>query len=155
MEYLEALGQILREIRVDAGLSREDCSQVMNRDYLASIERGHQAITITKFRSLCECLGMTPSLVLFTAEARLEGLNIEDYRATQEPQYDGRVMAEKLRSEVHGRASQGVRGKRADDNKKAIQSLQSEGLTKIEIVRKLGVGRTTVDRYWHKANSDH
>ncbi len=154
MEYLEALGQTLREIRVAAGLSREDCSRVMNRDYLANIERGQQAVTITKFRSLCECLGIKPSLVLFIAEARQEGLNLEDYRASQETQFNGHVMAEKLGGEANDRASQGVRGKRAEDNRKAIRSLQSEGLTKGEIVRRLGVGRTTVDRYWQKSNSE-
>ena len=155
MEYLEALGQTLREIRVAAGLSREDCSRVMNRDYLASIERGQQAISILKFRSLCEYLGITPSIVLFTAEARLEGLTLEDYRTSQESHFNGHIMAGKLRSEADVRASEGVRGKRADDNRKAIQSLQSEGLTKAEIVHKLGLGRTTVDRYWHKAKSEH
>ncbi|MDY0834187.1 helix-turn-helix domain-containing protein [Pseudomonas sp. SED1] len=153
MEYLEALGQTLREIRVAAGLSREDCSRVMNRDYLASIERGQQAISILKFKSLCECLAITPSLVLLTVEARLVGQGLESYLASQEPQFNGHVMADKLHGEANGRASQGVRGKRAEDNRKAIQSLRSEGLTKAEIVRKLGVGRTTVDRYWNKANT--
>nr|WP_283105567.1 helix-turn-helix domain-containing protein [Pseudomonas moorei] len=32
----------------------------------------------------------------------------------------------------------------------AIQSLQAEGLAKMDIVRKLGISRATVDRYWHK-----
>jgi hypothetical protein len=31
MEYLEALGQMLRETKVDAGLKREDCSRALSR----------------------------------------------------------------------------------------------------------------------------
>lgn len=56
MEYLQALGHVLREIRVDAGLRREDCLRALSREYLASVERGSQAISIAKLRALCECL---------------------------------------------------------------------------------------------------
>jgi transcriptional regulator with XRE-family HTH domain len=154
MGYLEALGQILREIRVDAGLKREDCSRALSREYLASVERGRQSISITKFRSLCECLGVTPSIVLFTVEARLASLSLGEYQARQSSELDEYLKAEKLRSEICPGAIQGVRGKRAENNRKAIQKLQSEGLSKIEVSRKLGVGTTTVDRYWRKTNVD-
>jgi transcriptional regulator with XRE-family HTH domain len=154
MEYLEALGQTLREIRVDAGLKREDCSRALSREYLASVERGRQSISIAKFRSLCECLGVTPSIVLFTVEARLASLSLGEYQARQASELDEYLRAGKLRSEFGSRAIQGVRGKRAENNRNAIQKLQAEGISKIEISRKLGVGKTTVDRHWRKMNVD-
>jgi len=101
MEYLEALGQVLREIRVAAGLSREGCSHVMDRDHLSKFEQGQQSIS-----------------------ERSAELNISAIR--------------------------GVRGKRAEDNRAAIRALQSEGLAKMEIVRRLGLSRATIDRYWLK-----
>ncbi|TCD19606.1 helix-turn-helix domain-containing protein [Pseudomonas sp. IC_126] len=152
MEYLEALGHTLREIRVDAGLRREDCSRALSREYLASVERGHQSISIVKLASLCECLGVTPSLVLLTVEARLAALRLEEYQATQEILLKEYVRVGRLRSEAGTRANQGVRGRRAEQNRRAIQSLQSEGLTKAEIARRLGLGTTTVDRHWRKAS---
>jgi transcriptional regulator with XRE-family HTH domain len=152
MEYLEALGHTLREIRVDAGLRREDCSRALSREYLANVERGHQSISIVKLTSLCECLGITPSLVLLTVEARLAALRLEEYQATQEILLNEYVRAGRLRSEAGTRANQGVRGRRAEQNRLAIQSLQSEGLTKAEIARRLGLGTTTIDRHWRKGS---
>lgn len=154
MEYLEALGQVLREIRVDAGLRREDCLRALSREYLASVERGRQAISIEKLRSLCECLGVTPSVVLFAAEARLAALKLEEYQVSQERLIMEYVATKKLRNEAGAAATQGVRGRQAEMNRKAVQSLKLEGLTKIEVARKLGIGTTTVDRHWHSSKDD-
>lgn len=154
MEYQEAVGHILREIRVDAGLRREDCLRAMSREYLASVERGRQAISIAKLKSLCECLGVAPSIVLFAAEAHMASLELEAYQASQERQINEYVATKKLRNETGAAASHGVRGRQAEKTRKAVQSLQFEGLTKSEVARKLGIGTTTVDRHWHSAKDD-
>lgn len=152
MEYLEALGHTLREIRVDAGLRREDCAQALSREYLASVERGHQSISIVKLSALCKCLNVTPSLVLLTVEARLAALKLEEYQALQVNLLSEYVRVGKLRSFASTDATQGVRGRRAEANRLAIQSSQSEGLTKTETARRLGLGLTTIDRYWRKTS---
>lgn len=154
MEHREALGQVLREVRVTSGLRREDCASVVSRDYLASVERGTQSISVEKLRSLCSCLGVKPSLVILAAEARSAGEDLEEYQLSLDRLFKEYVLAGKLRSEMDHTASQGVRGKRAETNRKAIQSLQSEGLSKAEIARKLGIGTTTVDRHWRSGNDD-
>ena len=150
MDYLEALGQILREVRVAAGLSREGCAEVLNRDHLAKVEQGRQAISVLKFNSLCEYLGISQSLVLTAVEARLIGIDLKAYRYQQEDDFNRLVDNGVLSSDVNHEAIRGVRGKRAEDNRLAIQALQAEGLAKMEIVRRLGLSRATVDRYWHK-----
>ncbi|KWS23301.1 MULTISPECIES: helix-turn-helix domain-containing protein [Pseudomonas syringae group] len=155
MEYLEAVGYVLREIRVDAGLRREDCLRAMSREYLASVERGRQAISIAKLRSLCECLGVAPSLVLFAAEAHLASLELGEYQASQERQIQEYVATRKLSNEAGASARQGVRGRQAEKNRKAVQYLRSEGLTKAEVARKLGIGKTTVDRHWHTPEGEN
>ena len=154
MDYLEALGQVLREIRVDAGLRREDCLRALSREYLAAVERGRQSISIAKLRSLCECLGVTPSLVLFAAEARLAALKLEEYQATQERMINEYIASKTLRNEDGAAATHGIRGRLAEKTRKAVQSLKLEGLTKIEIARKLSIGTTTVDRHWHHSKDE-
>lgn len=154
MEYQEAVGHVLREIRVDAGLRREDCLRAVSREYLASVERGRQSISIAKLRSLCECLGVTPSLVLFAAEARLAALKLEEYQASQAQLIMEYVATTKLRNEAGAAATKGVRGRQAEMNRKAVQSLKLEGRTKIEIARKLGIGTTTVDRHWRSTRDN-
>lgn len=152
MEYLEALGQILKEIRVSTGLRREDCAQALSRDYLASVEQGHQSISVAKLKALCECLDVAPSLVLFSVEARLAAIKLEDYQARQDRLLDTYIRSGLLKSEPDITASTGVRGRRAEATRKAIQSLQAKGLRKIDIARKLGIGTTTVDRHWQRTD---
>ncbi|MCD5969941.1 helix-turn-helix domain-containing protein [Pseudomonas quasicaspiana] len=151
MDYLQTLGQVLREVRVAAGLSREACAPVLNRDHLAKVEQGRQAITVLKFRSLCDYLSISHSLVLTAVEARLAGVELEAYRLAQANEFSRQVLIGKLSSEVNIAASQGVRGKQAADSRMAVQTLQIQGYSKMEIVRNLGVSRSTVDRYWVKA----
>lgn len=148
MVYLEALGQVIREVRVAAGLSREGCAHVLNRDHLAKVEQGRQAISVLKFNSLCDCLGISQSLLLMAVEARLLGIDLKAYRHKQESDLTRLIEAGLLSNVPNHRAIRGVRGKRADDNRSAIQALQVAGFAKTEVVRKLGVSRATVDRYW-------
>lgn len=150
MDYLETLGQVLREIRVAAGMSREACAQVLNRDHLAKVEQGRQVISVLKFNSLCEYLGISQSLVLTAVEARLVGADLKTYRCQQEEGFNRLVDDGVLSSDINPQAIRGVRGKRANDNRLAIQALQAAGLAKMEIVRRLGLSRATVDRYWQK-----
>jgi transcriptional regulator with XRE-family HTH domain len=153
MEYLETLGQVLREIRVAAGLSREDCSQVLNRDHLAKVEQGRQAITVLKLKGLCECLGVPQSLVLVVVESRLAEVELLSYRKSQDEEFNRHLTEGKLSNDVNLAARQGVRGKRAQDNSKAVQALQVQGYTKAEIIRELSLSRSTIDRYWLKSSS--
>lgn len=150
MDYLQTLGQILREIRVAQGLSREDCSDILNRDHLAKIEQGRLALTVVKFKSLSEFLGISQSLVLFAVEARLSGQNFDEYLVHSDLQLKQHIATGKLSSAVYEDALRGVRGKRAADTREAILKLQADGIPKYVIVRKLGVSRSTVDRYWKK-----
>lgn len=152
MEYLKALGQVLKEIRVATGLRREDCAQALSRDYLASVEQGHQSISVAKLKALCECLDVAPSLVLFSVEARLAALKLEDYQASQDRLLGDYIRTGVLKSEPDTTASTGVRGRRAEATRTAIRSLQAEGLRKIDVARKLGIGTTTVDRHWYRTD---
>ena len=142
-------GQVLREVRVAAGLSQETCAQVLNRDHLAKIEQGRQAISVLKFNSLCEYLGVSQNLVLTAVEARLDSIDLKTFRCKQEDDFNRLVDDGVLRSDINPETIRGVR-KQVEDNRLAIQSLRAEGLAKMDFVRKLGISRATVDRYWHK-----
>ncbi len=150
MDYQQALGQILRELRVSAGLSREACAGVLNRDHLAKIEQGRQAITLMKFKALCDLLSVSPSEVMFSLEARLIGLPLDEYQVQWVAQLHSNSVAGRLHSEAQVSAARGVRGKRADETRDAVRRLQKEAMSKMEVVRELGIARSTVDRYWLK-----
>lgn len=153
MDYQQSLGQLLKELRVSAGVTREACSGVLNRDHLAKVEQGKQGITIGKLQALCALLGVSPSLVFFTLEARLAGISLQSHSLVWEEQLSTLISAGMLSSTVQNDASRGVRGKRAAQTCLAVRQLQADGLEKMEIVRRLGIARSTVDRYWVKENT--
>jgi len=152
MDYQQTLGQLLKELRVSAGVTREACSGVLNRDHLAKVEQGKQGITIGKLQALCALLGVSPSLVFFALEARLAGASLQSQKHGWDEQLDMLIRAGRLSTEVQSAASRGVRGKRAGETSEAVRKLQEDGFAKMEIVRQLGIARSTVDRYWSKGD---
>lgn len=150
MGFQPTLGQVLRELRVEAGLTREACAEVLSRPHLAKVEQGQQAITAIKLHSLCELLGVPTSQVLLAVEARLRGIDLKAYKASWDVQVESLIGAGRLRSSPQESAARGVRGKRADETMEAVRKLQAEGLAKMVVVRQLGVSRSTVDKYWLK-----
>ncbi|CRM19243.1 transcriptional regulator [Pseudomonas sp. 35 E 8] len=150
MGFQPTLGQVLRELRVAAGLTREACAEVLSRPHLARVEQGQQAITAIKLHSLCELLEVPTSQVLLAVEARLQGVDLDDYKASWDIRADHLIGSGRLGSSPVGSAVRGVRGKRADETMEAVRKLQAEGHPKMLVVRQLGVSRSTVDKYWLK-----
>jgi len=127
-----------------------DCGSFLYPGYSLAkeVEQGRQAISVLKLKGLCEYLGVSQSLVLVVVESRLAEIELKSYRTFQDEEFK-RLLAEgRLSDDVNVAAKQGVRGKRAQDNSKAIQALQAQRLTKAEVIRELNLSRSTVDRYW-------
>ncbi|HVX20669.1 MAG TPA: helix-turn-helix transcriptional regulator [Acidimicrobiales bacterium] len=61
-----AFGQVLREFRMEAGLSQEALSHACgrHRTYVSLIERGRNQPTITTLWKLAEALGVQPSVMI-------------------------------------------------------------------------------------------
>lgn len=150
MGFQPTLGQVLRELRVAAGLTREACAEVLSRPHLAKVEQGQQAITAIKLHSLCELLGVPTSQVLLAVETRLRGIDLDTYRAAWDVQMESLIELGRLGGALQTSAVRGVRGKRADETMEAVRKLQAEGNPKMVVVRQLGVSRSTVDKYWMK-----
>lgn len=150
MGFQPTLGQVLRELRVEAGLTREACAEVLSRPHLAKVEQGQQAITAIKLHSLCELLGVPTSQVLLAVEARQRGIDLSAYKDSWDVQVESLIELGRLGGALQTSAVRGVRGKRADETMGAVRKLQAEGLAKMVVVRKLGVSRSTVDKYWLK-----
>lgn len=150
MGFQPTLGQVLRELRVAAGLTREACAEVLSRPHLAKVEQGQQAITAIKLHSLCELLGVPTSQVLLAVETRLRGVDLDTYKAAWDVQMESLIELGRLGGALQTSAVRGVRGKRADETMEAVRKLQAEGHPKMVVVRQLGVSRSTVDKYWMK-----
>lgn len=92
--------------------------------------------------------------VLLVVEASLSGLRVEEQLAVSNARIGALLAAGRLQPIDEEYVRRGVKGQRADNTRDAVIRLQGEGMSKDEIARKLGVGRTTVYRYWLKVRSD-
>ena len=72
--YIEkAFGQVIRELRLERGLSQEKLSELCNldRSYLSEIERGEKTASIRTIVKLADGLNITPSSLIAGMEEKL------------------------------------------------------------------------------------
>lgn len=80
MEFNQAFGRALRQIRLQKKLSQEDFSDISGRTYLSNLERGKQSPTLEKINQLASVLGVHPRvLVNLTYLIYEESLEIEKF----------------------------------------------------------------------------
>ena len=62
---VERLGERIRELRKERGLSQEGLANLTNidRGYMGTIERGERNITLKKLFDICDALNVQPSEV--------------------------------------------------------------------------------------------
>ncbi|MHA5498465.1 helix-turn-helix domain-containing protein [Pseudomonas aeruginosa] len=150
MSYEKVLGEVLRDIRLRAGIPYEGLAGIISERNLRAIEIGHSISKLTTLIDLCEAFGITPSQVLMAVEARQSGRGVEEQIAVSNKRLMELLHAGRLEPVAADDAVRGVRGQKADATRSAVIALQAEGLSKDEIARKLGVVLRTVQRYWVK-----
>lgn len=150
VDYQQVLGAVLRDVRLHAGLTHDDCADVVSRAHLRQIERGMSVVRIDTLSALCGVLGITTSQLLLVVEARIDGVSVSDCLAKSTQQLQMLIESGALSPVSADQAARGVRGRRADAMHDEIQRLQAEGISKPDIARKLGVTIRTVDRHWKR-----
>lgn len=150
MGYEQVLGEVIRDVRLQAGLTHLACAEVINGAHLRQIEKGKSAIKIDTLVALCGVLGVTPSQLLLVVEARLANKDVEVHLAANAAQLRSLIYAGRFERVAPEDAARGIRGRKADETRDETRRLQADGLTKPEIARRLGVTVRTVDRYWAK-----
>lgn len=150
MGFEKVLGQVLRDVRLQAGLSRTECAERIHKANLSRIENGQTLPRLDTLAALCELLGVALSDLLLIVEARQSGRSIEEQIAVSSGRLEEMLRVGRFEPVAADDAIRGVRGRKADATRFAVITLQAEGLSKEEIARKLGAGLRTVQRYWVK-----
>ncbi|WPC04692.1 transcriptional regulator [Pseudomonas benzenivorans] len=150
MSYEKVLGEVVRDIRLRAGLTHDACGEVINATHLRQIEKGLAAVRIDTLVALCEVLGVSPSQLLLVVEARSVGEEVEGRLAVNNKQIRALLEAGRFEPVSPEDAARGIRGLKADATCNETRRLQAEGLSKAEIARQLSVTVRTVERYWLK-----
>lgn len=73
MGLVEALGAVVKERRIQQGLSQERLAELaeVHVNFVSLIERGQQAMSVTSLESIANALDTKPSKLLVAAERRL------------------------------------------------------------------------------------
>jgi transcriptional regulator with XRE-family HTH domain len=150
MRYEAVLGQVLRDIRLLAGLALTDCVTALSAANLSQVENGLAVIKIETLVGLCDVLGVAPSDVLLIVEARLSGRSIDEQIAVSTTRLGGLLPTGCPDPGVRPGVVRNMRRQKADTTHAAVMQMQREGLNKGEIAERLGVTLRTVQRYWPK-----
>ncbi|WP_395488520.1 helix-turn-helix domain-containing protein [Pseudomonas aeruginosa] len=151
MRFEKVLGQVLRDIRLQAGLSRTECAERIHKANLSKIENGQTLPRLDTLAALCELMGVALADLLLIVEARQSGLAVEDQILRSNKRLRSLFEAGRLEPVSQDAAARGIRGQKADSTRAAVSRLQIEGLSKEEVARNLDLGLRTVQRYWSKA----
>jgi len=150
MRYEAVLGQVLRDVRLHAGLALTDCVAVLTAANLSQVENGLAVIQIESLVGLCEVLGVAPSDVFLLVEARRSGLSIEDQIAVSTARLGALLGTSSLAQVAPVDAVRTIARQRRDNVRAQVMLMQREGLHKQEVARRLGVTVRTVQRHWPK-----
>lgn len=148
MDYRQALGETIRDLRINQGLSRDALAEITSRSYVREIEQGLTTIGIDMLVAIAERLGSSPSELMLIVEARLAGEELQAHARMRMKQISRRDKAGLLKPVSEKSAAQGLKGMRAEATQASVERLQSAGFSKNEIARALGVSMRTVGRYW-------
>jgi len=151
MRYERALGRVLRDIRLQAGLTRAECNEALSNAKLSQVENGQAVIKIESLVGLCAVLGVAPSDVFLAVEAYCSGRSIEEQLVVSHKRVKALVSAGRFDPVTQDDARRGIRGQKADVTRDSVMRMQHEGLSKEEVARRLGVTLRTVQRYWLKS----
>ncbi|MFC5694883.1 helix-turn-helix domain-containing protein [Pseudomonas sp. GCM10022186] len=154
MRYEQVLGEVIRDVRLQAGLTHDACAEVISEMHLRQVEKGLATIKIDTLMALCGVLGVTPSQLLLVVEARLANQDVEEHLASSTAQFRSLIDAGRFERVALEDAARGIRGRKADETRDETRRLQADGLTKPEIARRLGVTVRTIRRYWTKPARD-
>lgn len=154
MHLKEALAGALRGARAHQGLNYEDLAGATHRTYVGKLEQARATPTLDKLDEIADFLGLdllTMVTLAVAAQAdelpsevlRRVALQVGDFETTggwhlvKEQFNDGKLI-----KRSQGKPKQPL-------NADTIRALKAAGMDKKSIAEKLGVARSTVQKYWN------
>lgn len=154
MHLKEALAGALRGARAHQGLSYDELAGVTHRTYVGMLEQARANPTLEKLDEIANYLGLDLLTVVTLAIAaqgnehpsdvlQRTALKVREFEATggwglvEEQFSDGKLI-----KRSQGKPKQPL-------NADAIRALKAQGLDRKTIAEKLGVARSTVQKYWN------
>ena len=154
MHLKEALAGALRGARAHQGLSYEELAGATHRTYVGKLEQARANATLEKLDEISDYLGLDLlTMVTLVIAAQGDELPSEALQRTamriREFELSGgwRLVEEQFRDGKLIKRSQGK--PKQPLNADYIRALKAQGFDRKTIAEKLGIARTTVQKYWN------
>lgn len=155
MQLKIALAGALRALRLQRKLRHEDLSEAAVKSKLSALERGETSITLEKFESLADALGIDPvallamcisrrhdvpySTVMETALEQLQTFEGEGGMEVYDEQFAGDEVAYRKPGKPQNKG-----------NEEIVRELKAAGMNQSQIARETGLSLSTIHRYWKR-----
>jgi transcriptional regulator with XRE-family HTH domain len=154
MSLKKEIGAAIRSIRTVRGADYGDLAEVSVKANINKLEQGLSNITLEKLVDLSKALQFDSVALLAMCVAMQNG---EHYSLTlkraadQLDAFQAEGGMELFSSQLIGRELlQRPRGKpKKTNNEEAVRELKAAGFSQAEAVEKLGLAKSTVNRYWN------
>ena len=154
MHLKEALAGALRGARAHQGLSYEELAGATHRTYVGKLEQARANTTLEKLDEISDYLGLDLlTMVTLVIAAQGDELPSEALQRTamriREFEMSGgwQLVEEQFRDGKLIKRSQGK--PKQPLNAEYIRALKAQGLDRKTVAEKLGVTRSTVQKYWN------
>ncbi|WP_434577984.1 helix-turn-helix domain-containing protein [Pseudomonas sp. Z1-6] len=154
MHLKEALAGALRGTRAHQGLSYEELAGATHRTYVGKLEQARANATLEKLDEIADYLGLdlltmvTLAIAAQGDELPSEALQRTALRVREFEMSGGWQLVEEQFSD--GKLIKRSQGKpKRPVNANYIRALKAQGFDRKTIAEKLGVARSTVQKYWN------
>ncbi|GFM67536.1 helix-turn-helix domain-containing protein [Pseudomonas syringae pv. aptata] len=154
VQLKEALAAALRGARAHQGLSYDELAGATHRTYVGMLEQARANPTLEKLDEIAEYLGLDLlTMVALAIAAQGDELPSEVLQRTalkvrEFEETGGWALVEEQFSE--GKLVKRSQGKpRRPLNAESVKALKAQGLDRKTIAEKLGLARSTVQKYWN------
>lgn len=159
MSLKTEIAATLRAVRQQKQVSYENLAGGSMRTTIGYLERAEAGVTLDKLADIAHALDFNLVALIALCVARQKSLQAETVleEATLELQrFLAAGGAELIQSQFEdGKLIQRVAGKPLkSQNRDAVLALKAQGKTPAEVVKNLGLSRTTVNRYWQATSTE-
>ena len=150
MHLKEALAGALRGARAHQGLNYDELAGATHRTYVGMLEQARANPTLEKLDEIADHLGLD-LLTMVTLAIAAQGAEVLQRTALQIREFEmsgGWQLVEEQFSD--GKLIKRSQGKPKQPlNAEYIRALKAQGFDRKTIAEKLGVARSTVQKYWN------
>lgn len=143
----QAIAAALIHVRQQQHVLLTDLEEGVTASHLSRVERTERGVTVEKLDEIARQLGVHPLTLLALAYGADEVVRPTDLlkQVSKEVATLGGALAPlviKPESRTHSRVAA------ANERREQVQRLKSQGMTRAEVARELGVSKQTAGRHW-------